>query len=200
MEAVGLAVGLAGLASLFGTCSQILEHVSSFRNFEHDSRVLFSRFEVEKLAFKQWGERVGFIDGRVQEPYHRNLDDIHCRRIVQNSLISIQDIVNNTQAASQKYERTPNFETLQSRDLVAVQSEITDRPEPMRGASWRTKAIWTAKDKRKLTRPVELLGALVEKLYQLVPPEESKALDQLKSFISGKCSNLHAFFTYADGE
>ena len=187
MEAV------AGLASLFGICSQVLEHVSSFRHFERDSHVLLNRFEIEKLAFKQWGERVGFIDGRVQEPYHRNLNDIHCQRAVRNSLISIQDIISNTQAASQKYERTPDFEALQSKDLVAIQGEITDRPETMQETNWRTKAIWVVKDKRKLTKPVELLGALVEMLYKLVPPEEPRALDQLRSCISGNCSTLHTF-------
>ena len=208
MEVAGLAVGIVGLAGLFGACTQTLEQANDFRNFEYDSQILLSLFEIEKLALKRWGESVGFVNGEVKEPYHRSLNDIQCQRTVYNTLVSIQDIVTNTQTTAQKYERPLSYaESSQPRSLVDVQSGITDHTGTIRRTSWRTKAVWAAKDKRKLTKPVELLGALIEKLYKVVPPEERRGnvmsdptygLDRLKSFLSGNCSIPQTYLTNTD--
>ncbi|KAK2016068.1 ankyrin-1, partial [Colletotrichum eremochloae] len=64
MEPVGLAVGVVGLAGLFSTCLEAVQKIDSYKNFGRDSRFLEAQFNASKHRFTEWGQAVGFENGR----------------------------------------------------------------------------------------------------------------------------------------
>ncbi|TLS22349.1 uncharacterized protein PpBr36_09940 [Pyricularia pennisetigena] len=62
MEATGLVVGVA---SLFGTCMDVLEKVDSYRDLGVDKPAARGRFNADDLMLKRWGEALEMHGGRI---------------------------------------------------------------------------------------------------------------------------------------
>lgn len=56
MEAIGFAVGIAGL---FSTCMDVVEKVNIYKDFEANSSALAAVFRADKLYLEQWASKVG---------------------------------------------------------------------------------------------------------------------------------------------
>lgn len=61
MEAAGLAIGVVGLASLFGSCVDTWGFISARRSFAQEFALQQTKLDIEKTLFLQWGCRMGII-------------------------------------------------------------------------------------------------------------------------------------------
>lgn len=68
--------GIVGLAGLFSTCLDVIERVESYKDFEIESRSIFSQFKADKLLFQRWAKRVGINELGLKEEHHKGLDDL----------------------------------------------------------------------------------------------------------------------------
>lgn len=168
MESAGLAIGIAGLAGLFGTCLEVVERIDSYRDFGIDLHATLSQFEADKLLFQKWGEAVGLDSGgSVTNSPHRTLDDPLIMSTVRNILISINEIAGvfgNNSSVQQQHTT--------SKGQVHTSGRLS--LEKFRGdASRRTKVEWALRQKGRFVA-LSQFGGLVERLRALVPPEDAK--------------------------
>lgn len=56
MEIAGLAVGIAGLAGLFGACMGAMKHLHSYKTPGHESSYIIAAFDADKLLFQRCAE------------------------------------------------------------------------------------------------------------------------------------------------
>jgi len=73
MEVAGLAVGVAGLAGLYGCCSSAFQLVQRGRSFGKDYKILETKFGNQELRLRAWGKACGLVEGtrydqRLDEP------------------------------------------------------------------------------------------------------------------------------------
>jgi hypothetical protein len=164
MEPVGLAIGIVGLAGLFSTCLDALDKFDSYRAFETDLHHLITQFEAEKLRFESWGWAVGILRNQASDDHHEALEDPQIRRTVDNLLLSIRRIGNDTDDVLLGADTRITWNRLLSRDLV----------QPRRSArsnSKRSRLNWALRDKAKCVVQIDQFGKLVQSLYNLVPPD-----------------------------
>ncbi|KAH8669300.1 ankyrin-1, partial [Ilyonectria robusta] len=57
MDAVGLTVGVVGLAGLFSSCLEAVDKVQTYRSFGPDSHVLDTKFKATEVRLEEWGRR-----------------------------------------------------------------------------------------------------------------------------------------------
>ncbi|KAI5460897.1 prion-inhibition and propagation-domain-containing protein, partial [Mariannaea sp. PMI_226] len=158
MEPVGLAVGVVGMAGLFTSCLDLLAKIDSYRDFGDDSRSLAARFNSDKLRFEKWGRAVGIEQGKLSSNHHQALDDqTTCSVVVDLITLIIQQI-------SSEVDMEP----------AGNKSSVLNRPRPYQNiptVSKRQKIAWALRGREKRAAQVEQFGILVQKLWELVPPE-----------------------------
>ncbi|KAM7214509.1 Prion-inhibition and propagation domain containing protein [Rhypophila decipiens] len=75
-EAVGLALGMAGLAGSFKGCIDVFTYFSSAQTLGKDYVILTTKFEIERTLLLQWAERVRLLhsdpDARFEEEAKRD--------------------------------------------------------------------------------------------------------------------------------
>lgn len=154
MEAVGLGVGIVGLAGLYTACLDAVNRVSSYRSSQADSRDLDVQFAAEKLRFERWGRQVGVTSDQESpsKTIHRET-----YRVVKELLRIIQNICE------------PNVDPSGNPSGARTTSLAQD------GGSRRRKILWAMHGKKHRIEEVELLGKLIQQLYTLVPPGEEQS-------------------------
>ncbi|KPM35923.1 hypothetical protein AK830_g10649 [Neonectria ditissima] len=155
MEPASFAVGLIGLAGLFGSCLEVLERAQSYRSFASDSKNLDVQFNATKIRLENWGRAVGFNDGTPYDEHHPALDEEKTRRTAVEIFNIIKDTCNVEDAQKPR--------------------SSSDRPGGTgAGDSRRRKFAWALGAKLKRTEQISLLKELVQALYDLVPPDGIK--------------------------
>ncbi|RYP81670.1 hypothetical protein DL769_001902 [Monosporascus sp. CRB-8-3] len=154
MEPVGLAVGITGLAGLFSVCLDVIDKVDSYRDYGVDSRSITAQFEAEKHLFKIWARDVGFENRNLKDNHHERLDSPDTRAIVEKLLASINEIF--SQSESHVSNLAPKNQNKIQKDDAII--------------SKKDRIGWTLRGKQRFTAQVQQFGALVQKLYSLVPP------------------------------
>lgn len=164
MEAIGLAVGVVGLAGLFGTCMDALDRFASWNNFREDVDHVHNHLEREKYRLKIWGRAVGVDDRVVSANHHEALDDPVMLAMISKQLSEIEKLCTSMDSAF-----TP---------IVGSSSEAHPKgrfsTESRLGESRRQKLKWTMRDKAKWTEAAKRLATLVQDLHVLVPPDKSR--------------------------
>ena len=171
MEVGGLLIGIAGLAGLFSTCLQVLDHIESFANFDPDTRHAVTRFKSDKLLLRLWADAVGIVDGKMRDEHHILLDDAAIQAMVKEILFNIYQIFDSAEGISRKLR--PDLEYGKSKGAdpgdfcTSNLQKLTAIPTLK---SKRNKIGWAIHGKTKFGAQLETFGILVEKLYSLVPP------------------------------
>ncbi|KAL6405875.1 hypothetical protein AUP68_11015 [Ilyonectria robusta] len=106
MEAVGLTVGVVGLAGLFSSCLEAVDKVQTYRSFGSDSHVLDTRFKAAKVRFEKWGRRVGFEETMRSEDHHPTLADRDTSAAVQGIFQIITTLCDASDASAHHTSRT----------------------------------------------------------------------------------------------
>ena len=171
MEAAGLVIGVAGLAGLFSAGLDIVDKVDSYRDFGIESRALIAQFNADKVRYRQWGPRVGIVASTQQEHHHKALDDPAVKSVVVQILKSIKEIDGDTDNFS-------GNDRLQSRPGGSKPYGHAQL-EKFRGATSRKSRFdWAVRGKLRFLSLTETFAGLVQRLYDLVPPDGSEAVGQ----------------------
>ncbi|KAL9101857.1 MAG: hypothetical protein Q9163_002924 [Psora crenata] len=185
MEIAGLAVGVAGLAGLFSACTEAIDRVESYRKFAFESRYLSAQFHADRLFLEKWADGVGLSKDRLLEPHDQRLDDPTNAAAVGRILTSIQDILAATNATSSRLDLdagpSGSSHQLRGPNLTLLNRQINLKPSSVRS---KDKLSWALGGKGTFANQVEVFKVLVEKLYNLVPLQESPAVstDLLRQF------------------
>jgi hypothetical protein len=191
MEAAGLGIGVAGLIGLFSSCLDIVERWDSYKDFGVESGSLIARFVADRVRFQQWGQSVGIDKGRHGDDYYKALDNPLFRSAVDQILQSIKHIDGDTGnfAFNLRYISGPVDPLAQNKSVLHRGSA---QFEKFQGATSRKSRLrWALRDKARFLALVELFEALVQKLYDLVPPDQSTVLGQMVS--GARHSNIASF-------
>ncbi|KAH9893129.1 ankyrin repeat-containing domain protein [Xylariomycetidae sp. FL2044] len=162
MEAAGLGIGVAGLASLLTTVRDIKEGIDSYKNFTSESRPHFTQLDAAATLYQQWAESVGFDEGGLPAVHHKSLDNPAVLEIVTRLSQSIRSVIGD--------RHYPSPDILSSSKSPASAAMVQD---PRMAASRKNKALWALKDKTKVTEQAQLVAALLQTLRELVPPSQS---------------------------
>lgn len=186
MEAAGLALGVVGAAGLFQTCLVMYDSVNVYRHFEQDARRLRTRFDANKIAFRQWG----FMVKLGEEDESPKLRDPEVRKHVQRVLIQINETLENNQRSRKIAESSSNPESL-SPDLSFRRVDSVSSGETTKFA-WRERAKWVMRGKEAFEKQLEMLEGFIAVLYRIIPDQESTTehLDTLDKDISQLTASL----------
>lgn len=171
MEVAGLAVGIAGLAGLFNACTEAIEKVDSYRKFGFESGYITTHFDADKLRLQRWADDVGIIDGKLNDVHNALLDNSTVALAVGKILSIIREIFSMAESTLSRLHPQAIDDDPHSITIPGLPEEkylVSKRvPAP---TSKGNKIAWAIRGKRKLVTQVEMFGALVEKLHNLVPP------------------------------
>ncbi|MCJ1346752.1 hypothetical protein MMC31_004970 [Peltigera leucophlebia] len=174
MEIVGLAVGVAGLAGLFGACMGAMEHLHSYKTAGHESRYIIAAFDANKLLFQRWADGVGIAENMLEDLHHPALDDAAVALVVGKILSSIRNIFKMTDSISSKLLlKSIDSEMFSLKKMPGFpQGNLIDMKNTHSLDSRKSRISWALGGKTNLTTQVEVFGLLVEKLYGIIPIEE----------------------------
>ncbi|KAH7308871.1 hypothetical protein BKA65DRAFT_361242, partial [Rhexocercosporidium sp. MPI-PUGE-AT-0058] len=158
MEPISFTIGIVGLAGVFSACLDVIEKVDSYKEFSSESRSVVAQFKADKVLFMKWAQGVG-IDKNTPKNGHNRFDNEEINSIVQEILSCIQEIFNKADG--------PNSFPDGIRFLTTRQK--SQKPEGT--ISKKSKIGWSLRSKAIFISQVQQFGALVQRLYSLVPPD-----------------------------
>ncbi|KAF2677398.1 hypothetical protein K458DRAFT_378264 [Lentithecium fluviatile CBS 122367] len=100
MEVAGLAVGVAGLAGLYGCCSSAFQLVQKGRSFGKDYKILETKFGNQELRLRAWGRACGLVDGTQ---YDQRLDEPELFQQLKATLECIKLLLSDAQELKERY-------------------------------------------------------------------------------------------------
>jgi hypothetical protein len=181
MEIAGLAVGVVGLAGLFGLYRDTMEQIDTYKNYRLESRHLVTQFMLIKQMFRIWAEKVGIHDERghkMRESHHSNLDNPEIASVVGEALWSIRKIFEATVKTSSTISLGSDGENLLfSANRSQILPKKIENPKLSQSSiSKRDKLGWALGGKTNFAKQVDVFEGLVEKLYILVPIQQVEEL------------------------
>lgn len=191
MEIVGLAVGVAGLAGLFGACIGAMEHLQSYKTAGHQSSYIIAAFDANKLLFRKWANGVGIAENKLEDVHHPDLDDAAVALVVGKILSSICNICKMTDSISSKLLlKSLDSEMFSLKKTSGFpQGHLINMKNTQSLDSRRARVSWALGGKTNLTAQVESFGLLVGKLYEIIPigaeKEISRVVHELLEFKKG---------------
>lgn len=176
MEAAGLVIGIAALLS---DCLELIDRIDRYKDAGISVRSALHRWDAQKIRLEEWSSAAGFRDGRLLDRHSPRLDQTEIAALVTDVLQTIVD----------------TFRHLESQ-LSSVRAGLQRRPTDEFGASHRQgkpaeagsrmlKATsklaslkWALRTGSRTVAHVETVEALVDALYQIVPPSDNEATNQ----------------------
>jgi hypothetical protein len=148
----------------------IINKVESYRNYSIESRYVTDQFEADKLLFKKWATSVGIVDGKLGGMHHADLD-ADTVFMVEKILWSVQEIFSTTEVTISHFNPGPDDGHKSSGNNPRFSQGCIKNPKSHTSTSRRHKFEWTLIGKTRFIMQVQHFGALVNKLYSLVPPK-----------------------------
>lgn len=175
MEAVGLGVGVAGLAGLATSVQDAKGSFDSYKNAKFESQPLLAQRSADRILLQQWSESVGYGDNELQDEHHSALDDPKVREVVDKIVQCIKNIDINTEGAPLDGESSSSGMKARQqgpRGITRGPVRLEKYHESMpRKAKWS----WAFQDKRKVSEQSQNVAALLQRLHDLVPPQTHTA-------------------------
>ncbi|KIW19063.1 hypothetical protein PV08_03353 [Exophiala spinifera] len=168
MEAIGLTVGLLGLAGLFSQCKDLLDLIETGRSYARGLEALDTKFEAQKLRFQIWGEAVGLVGDLTPD---ENLAHDDVRPVVQRILNNMRLLFDDT------HRLKGTFGPRQINDQNAREgfAQLLLRlRRSQEAASLSTKARWSVSRKDKFQTLVEEIRTFMDSLESI-----TSSLEQL---------------------
>lgn len=195
MEPVGLAVGIVGLAGLFSVCLETINRIDSYKHFGVESRSIIVQFEADKLLFKKWSSDVGLDKSNRKEDFQNELDNPEINLIARKILLSIQEIFTDADGTLSRLQSTE-----QAGPFLfppGIKFPDTNKSNTIyRSVSKRDMIGWSFRSKTRLVFQVQQFGALVQRLYSLVPPKQTSGSKPLNISMTGGNDNLISIGEY----
>ncbi len=201
MEVASLVTGAVGLAGLVRVAVDVLNCVETYKNITADSRLLTTRFDINKAIFRDWAKRVGIVSGHAlsDAQHHPLLSDADVSAVVHRTLLCIGDIFSETAASRNSIdmllleldrdvpplpsgEHKPPSSMTKLRGVDAQQN-TKKQHSALNLSARKAKLAWTWGGKSRFTAQVESFEALLGRLRTLVPPIQS---DDQEKHLDGK--------------
>jgi hypothetical protein len=196
MEAASLAIGAVSVAGLVRVGVDVLNSVESYKNVAADSRLLRTRFDINKAIFREWAKGVGIISCHAlsEAQHHPLLDDADISSVVHRTLLCIRDIFGETEASRNNIDMLllkldcdvpplPSAEHKPSSSLTKLcgvdkQQNPKKKHSAFNLSTRKAKLAWSWGGKNRFTVQVEAFEALLKRLRTLVPPNRSEDLEK----------------------
>ena len=164
-EAVGLALGVAALASLLSDCVEVANQITLAKNLGSDSEIVYTRFLTLEYRLVACGDRLSMFD-QLQNNQHPRL-------LVQRTLVAIKRILENVDDLKRKYglalERSDSSVSKHSPSLVEVEAVLrTSARSRQRMTSPLKKLTWAVHDKKAFENLNSDLAIHLETLESLL--------------------------------
>lgn len=193
-EPVGLVLGALGLAGMYSTCTQLLDHIDSARNLEKIANPLYARLAATTHLLRDWGDKNGMKDGVLCDPHHPAFDNPSASHAIYFLLANIEDMMADQKRLSERYgmitDPPASNEPITMGIIKARMSQMSLNSSPV---SWKLRARWAVTDKLKFSRLIGELEVIVDRLYTLAAPNQEPAsketvlkLEELKSRIDSE--------------
>ena len=219
MEPAGLAIGVAGLASLFSACVDCFEYIQLGRQFGHDYGKCLLKLDAARLQLSRWGAAIGL---RTVEPALQTqqvaYNSSQEMRLAQNLLRQIWDTFEDAERISARYMGYVSANSTDSpTDRVVYDADTADiNPEYRRvhltmrelaqrrqkAISVRKKAMWALYDKMRFDRMIEDVTGFISQLVNLFPAaqDDQRALCKLEVAAFPRAQDLALLNDIAHGD
>jgi hypothetical protein len=184
MEAVGLGIGVVGLAGLFSACIDCFELVQRGRYHGKDYLLLETKFANQRLRLITWGRACGFQND--DQAYNDQFDD-EIRASLETTLVQLITLLNDGRQLRSKYglkhDQPPqNLLAAGSASIGALipanlpsKTKLGQRLQDLRDSVYRTqknakltsKVRWAIEDKAKFAELVLHLKDFIDDLEGL---------------------------------
>ena len=181
-EAVGLALGIAGLAGVFNACLEAFSLFHAGHSFGRDIEILLTKMDIEKTLLLHWAERVGLVDTQNNHPScDPRLNDSRVHSSVANVLACVLHLLTDAERLGSQYGAVPTSVevTSPSKELVSssrmrsfarsyqqLRIRMGLRQESLQLFA-RTK--WAIRDREKFSSLISELRVFVQYLNELLP-------------------------------
>ena len=199
MEAGGFALGVVGLAGLYGATCQVLEQISSASNFGNDVQILETKFDTAKASLLAWGNKVGLSAEDNNHLQSRHNPVFNDARILQRTYAAIACIKNVSKELQEIFDRKisgaqPTTQQPAAGVASAMDRLVTQGKSLQRSSSFAQKLRWGVSEKKKTQELLDQILALIGLLYQIASPRDASAeydakLTALLDNTKGKYSN-----------
>lgn len=168
MEAVGLAISVAGLTALFDACLRGFDLIERGKDFSRDHAVLLTRFDAQRAMLVIWGDAVG-LSGTDDFSQSKCLSNPHLRTMIKAHLNCISMIFEDASQLSLKYglklvQSRPNHQTATARSGSPFRSYLAWFQKK---TSYRRKATWVMRDLKKFESMLDNLSKLIAELREI---------------------------------
>jgi Prion-inhibition and propagation len=193
MEIAGLAVGVPGL---FTVCLGLIDRVDFYKSFEVDSRQLVARFETSKLRLREWASSVGISDDKLSDGHHTRLDHPEVASVVRTILLSLCEVFEKSEHTRTRLRLPPEQANLVSSPWpILRRNEIDKNKAGLTLSSARSGIAWAVKFRSQFTNQVEMFEILIDRLYDLVPPDRREGQAQEMNDQGDRISGNFPLFT-----
>jgi len=180
MEAVGLGIGIVGLASLFSTCLDCFDYIDSARSYERDSEILVGKLLIQRVRLALWGDLVGLTDDAddvfetIRQSPAQEAGVRICLNSIEKLLTSAQRLVevHATGVVGDVY--TPSHALIEQEGRVArlkkgLGISCSLQSKNTASVALKKRVTWAVRDKSRMTCVVEDVKDYVDGLHQVVP-------------------------------
>ncbi|KAJ5819549.1 hypothetical protein N7474_005140 [Penicillium riverlandense] len=209
MEIASTAISVIGLASLFSTCIETLNTLSSAARYGINREILQTRIEVERLRLIVWGESVGLAEinpeSKASEITENDLAILDesirsntLRPAVAGLLTCFAHYFEDIEELQKRYGLAPRHEgrskspargktptrgTLLSKFQETYLRFQERTSEAQKKTSALKKAVWAVTDERKFRALLAEIKAINDSLVSLLPAIGEKVRVQMRSEI-----------------
>lgn len=191
-DPIGIALGVAGLAGLFGTCVQCFDLIQLGAAFARDYEIVQTKFEAQKIRFLIWGQVVGLtesgtFDDRLELPF--------IRPTVCRILNCMQLLFSDAGGLSKRYGLRQSQGIVISPELhgggvfreayLKFQAKLA---KDQRDANILTKGRWAIADKAKFAALVQDLKDFIDNLEDITKSFQS--LEQQRHMITTEIDSI----------
>ncbi|KAF8252075.1 hypothetical protein K440DRAFT_636251 [Wilcoxina mikolae CBS 423.85] len=181
VDPVGLTLGLASLASLFTTCLDVLDRISSAKSFGSDFTSFVTKVKTQRLRLSRWGHIV---------QQHELLKDPEVHEAVCELLAWAVYHFEDSEGLMKQHRGLPTIglHSGRSRSLGVVRPQVlmSDNPRArarrlQKEASVLDKMKWAFSGKGKSEKVLQELRWFVDTLHELVPIDITLQLHPLST-------------------
>lgn len=169
MEAAGLAIGAAGLLTLFDACLRGFDLFEQGKDFSRDHTILMTRLDAQRAIFTIWGNAIGLTTVNGVPNAAAIPLDAQLSSLIHGHLECISLIFEDAARLIEKYGMKPRKRSILWRDLSAAPAS------PLRSyISWfqkqtshRKKAKWVIRDFSRFKNMLDDLSHLIYELREI---------------------------------
>lgn len=172
MEPLSLASSIAGLHSV---CIDILERIDAYEKYGPDSRAAVARFDGNKLRLKSWADSVGIRKGEFADMHHPSLDQPEINLGVKTILQSVIETATEIEQSQGNLHLTTSPQHVTA-TLLPEQRAGDHRKYKERSQMPRLDGIRCTWRRGRFLSQVDTFGSLVDLLYPLILPRDSRQL------------------------